>query len=643
MLIMQYKELVELYEKLESTTKRLEKTYLISEFLKKAKEEDLHELVLLLQGKLFPDWDDRKIGFSERLIIKAISTATGIDSAKVETEWKKTGDLGNVAENFIRNKKQHTLVRKDLTTKKVFTNLRKLTEMEGSGSVDQKIGLVAELLTSATPKEAKYIVRTVLEQLRVGVGEGALRDAIVWSEFPIVVGIFFKCKCGKWQANTRTCASCGKELKNKFNDEIKRFSGRALKVADFQDYKKHENELKKYDFVVAEDEKTARQVYNSFMEYAQHGYDLANDFGAVAEALRKKGVSGLDEVELEPGRPIKVMLAQKAADIEEAFETVGKPAELEFKYDGFRMQLHKNNNKVTLFTRRLENVTPQFPEVVEYVKEHVKGKSFILDSEVVGFDPETKMYLPFQNISQRIRRKYDIEGMIKTLPVVVNIFDCVFYEGKNMIKTPFKERRKLIEKIVDEKERKIVVAKKLVTADIKEANKFYSESLKMGNEGIMVKALDAPYKPGSRVGYMIKLKPVMESLDLVIVGAEWGEGKRATWLTSFTLACIDKNGKYLEVGKVGTGIKEKAGSGVTFNELTKLLKPLIKSEKGKYAEVRPDIVVEIEYNEIQKSPTYESGYALRFPRVIRLRNDRRADECSTIEMVKQFYNQQKKT
>jgi len=373
----------------------------------------------------------------------------------------------------------------------------------------------------------------------------------------------------------------------------------------------------------------------------QGAYDVANDFSVVAEKAKVEGVKGLESISLEPGRPVKVMLALKVSDVKEGFERVGKPADIEYKLDGFRLQIHKKGNDIKLFTRRLENVTKQFPDVVDYVKNHVKGNSFIIDSEAVGFSPKTKKYLPFQSISQRIKRKYDIKNMAKEFPVELNVFDVIYYNGKNMIKTPFIERRKLVEKIVKPAERKIVYVKNLITSDEKEVLKFYKESLNKGNEGIMFKTLDAVYKPGARVGHMVKFKPVMDTLDLVIVGAEWGEGKRSNWLSSFTLACIDENNNFLEIGKVGTGIKEKSELGVSFSQLTEEIRPLIISEKGKNVKVRPEIVVEISYEEIQKSPTYNSGYALRFPRVVNLRLERSAEECSTLKMVEEFYEGQR--
>ncbi|MCX6707583.1 MAG: ATP-dependent DNA ligase, partial [Candidatus Woesearchaeota archaeon] len=358
---------------------------------------------------------------------------------------------------------------------------------------------------------------------------------------------------------------------------------------------------------------------------------------------KKDGIKGLDRIGLNVGQPIKVMLYPKAKDIADAFERVGKPAAFEYKYDGFRIQAHKNNDRITLFTRRLDEVTKQFPEVVEYIKKNVKGKSFVLDSEAVGFDQKTGKYLPFQSISQRIKRKYDIDSMAKQFPVELNVFDIVSYDGKNMMQEPFRKRRELLNKIVTQVVKKIVLAKQIITDSEKEAKEFYEESLRMGEEGIMAKTLDGIYNPGRRVGYGVKIKPTMETLDLAIVGAEWGTGKRSGWMSSFVLACRDSDtGEFLEIGRVGTGIKELEGSGITFENLTEMLKPLIIEEKGRDVKIRPKIVIEINYEEIQKSPTYSSGFALRFPRLVRLREEKGAKDVSELSYVKDLYYSQER-
>lgn len=581
---MEYRELVEVYKKLESTTKRLEKTLIISELLKKTSTDELSVIMLLLQGRIYPPWDERKIGVASRLVLKTINIASGVDVGKIEEDWKQSGDLGLTAEKIISRKKQVTLFSASLDVKKVFDNLKKLAVMEGEGAVDQKVKLIAELLTSAEPLEARYIVRTVLEDLRVGVGEGSIRDAVVWAFLYSI------------------------------------------------DYDEKENDINLSD--------EEREEYNKFVDALQEAYDITNDFSEVAVIAKEKGVDGLHKVNLEAGKPIKVMLYQKAKDMEDAFETVGKPAALEFKYDGFRMQLHRDGDKIKLFTRRLENVTKQFPDVVKVIKENIDSSNYILDAEIIGIDPKTKKWLAFQNISQRIKRKYDIIQITKDVPVMVNVFDAMQVDGENIIKKPFSFRRELIEKIISEVPEKLQLAKEIITDNVSKAEKFYNESLDKGNEGIMVKGLDKPYKPGSRVGYGVKVKPVMETLDLVIVGADWGEGKRANWLSSFTIAC--KSGdKFLKIGKVGTGIKEKEEEGVSFAQLTSMIKPLIISEEGKAVIINPQIIIEVNYEEIQKSVNYNSGFALRFPRLVRLREDKPLEEVSDISLVKELYENQR--
>ncbi|MFC1728306.1 ATP-dependent DNA ligase [Nanoarchaeota archaeon] len=582
---MKYADLVEVYSELESTSKRLEKTHIISEFLKKTSEKDLPEVVLLLQGRVFPSYDERKIGVAARLMIKVIGKSTGMTEQEIEAEWKKTGDLGITAENLVSKKKQRTLFSTSLTSSKVFENIRKLPEFVGSGTVDKKVQLISELLTSAKPGEAKFITRTVLEELRVGVADGTLRDAIVWAFF-------------------------GKDLGFTYDQKENNF------------------------------EVENREHYNQYIDALQSAYNAKNDFSEVI-LIAKEGIEALKKVKMEVGKPIKVMLYPKAKDMEDAFETVGKPAAFEYKYDGFRMQIHRKDGKTKLFTRRLDNVTKQFPDVVEVV-ENIKGDNFILDTEIIGIDPKTKKWKPFQDISQRIKRKYDIEEIIKKLPVMVNVFDVIEFEDQDVINKPFKERRKIIEKIIKEVPDKLQAAKQIITDDPKKAQAFYAEALKKGNEGVMAKNLEGIYKPGSRVGYGVKIKPVMETLDLVIIGAEWGEGKRANWLSSFDIACLDPDtGEYVGIGKVGTGIKELEGLGATFKELTNILKPLIIAEKGKHVTVKPKLVIEINYEEIQKSPTYQSGFALRFPRLVEVREDRRPDEISTIDVVENLYRMQR--
>jgi len=232
--------------------------------------------------------------------------------------------------------------------------------------------------------------------------------------------------------------------------------------------------------------------------------------------------------------------------------------------------------------------------------------------------------------------------MVKEIPIQVNLFDVVYCEGRELFSEPLEKRRKILEDIVTPIPGKFQLAERLVTKDLREAERFYKQALKAKQEGVIVKNLDAKYQPGRRVGYWLKVKPIMETLDLVITGAEWGTGKRANWLGSFVLSCR-KGDEFLECGMMGTGIKEKKTSpgDITFEELTEQLKPHIISEKGKEVKIKPKIVVEVAYEEIQKSPNYTSGFALRFPRLLRIRFDKSPEDTDDVERIEKLYHQQR--
>jgi len=207
--------------------------------------------------------------------------------------------------------------------------------------------------------------------------------------------------------------------------------GKTIKLKSAEEIRKHN--LSDYAFVEFEDEKEARNAYNILVGYVQNLIDMTNDLGEVAKKVKEKGLEEIEEGSIEAGKPISVMLFQKAKGIADAFETVGKPAAFEYKYDGFRLQIHRKGEKISLYTRRLEEVTNQFPDVVKAVREGVISKEYILDSEVIGIDPKTGKWLPFQNISQRIKRKYDIEEVCKKIPVMIHVFDAIMVDAKTCL------------------------------------------------------------------------------------------------------------------------------------------------------------------------------------------------------------------
>jgi len=564
---MRYQKLAEVYNEISSTTKRLEKIKILSKFLRYLNEED-KEVIYLLLGDIYPEYDERRIGISNQLAIKAISKATGIEITQIVREWKALGDLGKVAEKLTLHKKQSTLHNHILSTEKVLENLKQLPKLEGKGTVNKKLSLMTELLTSASPLEALYLVRTLIGDLRIGVQESTVREALAKAFF--------------------------------------------------------DNE-----------KKTAEKI--------QHAIDKSNDLAVVFNIAKRGKLKDLGRISLQIGKPIKTMLAQKVTTIKDGFKALGTPCAVEYKYDGFRLAIHKKGDEIILFTRRLENVTKQFPEVADYIRKYVDAESVILDSEAVGFDKKTKEYKPFQDISQRIRRKYNINKLQKEVPVELNIFDILYYNGKSLLNEPFEKRTALIKRIVKKHPYKIIYAKQIITSDEKKAKEFYKKALKDNQEGVIMKNLKAPYHPGRRVGHMLKIKPEERDLDLVITGAEYGKGKRSGWLSSFILSCKGKKqGEYLEIGKVGTGIKEKSEQGISFGDLTEKIKPLIISEKGKSVKIKPKIIVSVTYQEIQRSPNYNSGWALRFPRFTALRPDKPLSEITTIKEVEKDFSKQKR-
>lgn len=561
---MEYSRLAELYEYLEETSSRLAKTEKIAAFLRDTDDVSLGHVVLLVQGRVFPSYSDKEIGIADKTMVRTISSSTGFPESKVVAAFKKTGDLGLVAERMSSGRRQTILGRTGISTGKVFENLRKIALIEGTGSQGKKMSLVKELLAGAAPREAKYIVRTVLGELRIGVAKGILRDSITEA------------------------------------------------------------------FFGAEGTEKRREIASAI----ESAWFVRPDYAEIAAIAKEQGLDGLRKVSVEVGKPYHVLLAQKAKSLEEALDEFGRP-QLEFKYDGARVCIHRKGDDIWVFTRRLENVTGQFPDLVDTVREGIGSEEYIVEGEILAIDPENGRPLPFQRLSRRIKRKYDIGKMSHEIPVQVNLFDLVFEGGKSMFSEPLGKRISRLEKIVKPVKGRLRLARKLVTKDAAKANKFYESALKERQEGVMVKNLDSEYRPGRRVGYWLKVKPTMESLDLVITGAEWGSGKRASWLGSFILSCR-KGDDFLECGMMGTGIKEK-GEGVTFEEMTSRLRPLIEKEEGRSVKIKPSLVVEVAYEEIQKSTNYSSGFALRFPRLLRTRPDKSEEDADTLEKVRRLY------
>jgi DNA ligase-1 len=561
---MEYAELVETYRRIEATASTDEKTAVLASALEDAATDELPTLLPLFRGRVGPAHEGVDLGISSSLTARAIAKATGVDSEEIEAVWRETGDLGDAAADAVANRTQRTLFGRDLTVPFVYETLRELAEYEGEGSQQQRIDAVAELLASAEPEEARYVVRTVLGHLRIGIGEGTVRDAIARA----------------------------------YLDE-------------------------------------------TATESVERAYQLTNDYPLVARTAREEGEAGLRDLDVELFRPLQVMLADTADTVEDGIDAIADGDHdvlAEYKYDGIRVQLHEDGGTVRAYTRRLEEVTEEFPDVVENVRTHVTAESCILEGEVVGYNPETGELAPFQELSTRVKRKHGIEEAVERTPVVVYLFDLLYLDGESLLDRPLGERLDRLESVLDPEPWAVELAQHTwfdprTTAPARE---LYEDALAAGHEGLMLKNLEASYRAGRRVGYMLKVKPTMEPLDVVVTRAKYSEGRRRNQLGRLYLACRDAETDELrEVGRLATGYTDEQ-----LAVLTERLEPLITETDGRDVAVRPEVVLEVEYEEIQSSPTYDSGYALRFPRFVRRREELSVADVDTLDRVTQLYEGQ---
>jgi DNA ligase-1 len=565
---MLYSELAEAFDRLERTSSYLEKNALIAELLRKTPPEKMEIVVLLLMGRPWPAYVSKETGVGLQQLKKAISIASGHPISKVEELMRQVGDLGEVARQLMGRKKQATFLSKPLTVEKVFENIKSLPEIVGEGSVDRKIASITELLSAATPLEAKFIVRTVLGDLRIGVAEGRLRDAIA-------------------------------------------------------------------------------SAFGVSPEAVEHAYMLTTDYSLVAKAVSSGGEEGLKKLGIEVGHPVNPMLAQRAESVEEILERMGGKAAFEIKLDGIRIQAHKDEDNVILFTRRMEDYTSMFPDLIEPIRAALKPKKAIVDAELVAIDKRTNKPMPFQEVLKR-RRKYEIKEAIEQIPVEIHIFDVLLSNGKSWLDKPYTERRRALEEIISPIPGKVMLVEQIVSGDLDEINRFLKHSLDMGHEGLVAKDLNSVYRAGRREFVWLKLKPTLETLDLVVVGGLYGRGRRAGFFGSYVLAALDEeSGRYKTVTKCGSGYTDE-----DLEELTKLMEPLklkephpdvdIELECDSYFE--PKVVFEVTFEEIQVSPAekHTAGMGLRFPRFIRLREDRRPEEINTVQEIRKMFEHQEK-
>jgi DNA ligase 1 len=355
---------------------------------------------------------------------------------------------------------------------------------------------------------------------------------------------------------------------------------------------------------------------------------VTGDITTVATLALVDGAEALSAAQPQVFVPLLPMLAEVAEGVDEALAAHGGASALEYKYDGARIQLHGDGERVAIWSRRLSDVTRSLPDIVEIARRDLGASPFVLDGEVVALDAAGRP-LPFQELMRRFRRIRGVDAAADALPLALHLFDCLMAEGRSLLEEPYTRRWEALERVTGGR----WLAERALTSSAAEAEGFRARAIEAGHEGIMAKDPRSPYEPGGRGKRWFKLKTVL-SVDCVIVAADRGSGRRVGWLSNYHLAVRDGAG-WAEVGKTFKGLTDRE-----FAEMTERLQALASSDDGYTVRVRPEVVVEVEYNEIQKSPTYPSGMALRFARIARLREDKSPAEATTLEELRHLYERQ---
>ncbi len=581
---MTFKQLTQYFFLLEQNTSRLKITEILAQLFKETGEEEIDKICYLSLGRLLPSYRGLEFQMAEKMMQRAVAKAFGIKQERVLQRYKGKGDLGLVAEEFkeeFKGKKQERLFgevkpKGDYETLWVYKELLVIANEAGEGSVERKIDKMASLLEKLDGLGVRYVVRILLGKMRLGFSEMTILDGLSWM------------------------TAGDKSLR--------------LPVED--------------------------------------AYNVVADVGEIARNIKaNKGIGGLEKIKPKLGTPIMPALCQRIGTTEEIVEKLGKIA-VEPKYDGTRLQVHLGKLGVRIFTRNLENVTHMFPDIVQALKKEVKAEEAILDGEGLGFDPITQKYLPFQETIKR-KRKHNIASTAKEIPLKYFIFDILYKDGESLIKVPFEKRRKILVQTIIPKSRTICLSPQIVTDDSDKLREYHDEQIKNGFEGIVAKKWQSAYEPGRRGFHWVKLKQEMtkkggglaDTIDCLVMGVTRGKGKRAGFGVGSFLVGLRKNDKFVTVTNIGTGLSDEQ-----FKELDKRSKKLkIKEKPGEFSVeknqepdiwLKPRVVVEIQADNITKSPIHTAGLALRFPRLIRFRDDRAANQVTTLKEVEKMYEMQ---
>ncbi|MDD5171726.1 MAG: ATP-dependent DNA ligase [Candidatus ainarchaeum sp.] len=569
-----FSDVAAVFEEIEKRSGRLEMTDVLATLLKRADKGEIGKLVYIIQGILAPPYEGIDLGMGERFAIEAIASASGYTKAQVESSYKKSGDLGDTVEELFGKRKQTALSTSEMDVGYVYDAMLKIAKASGTGSQEQKIKYLVEVLNNSNPLEARYIVRFVIGSLRLGVGDPTILDA--------------------------------------------------LSVAKSGD--------------------------RSLREPLERAYNVCADMGYVARMFYDKPES-ISGFHVQPFKPLMPALAERENTPKAITERLGKCA-VEMKYDGFRLQCHKKGDKVELYSRKLEKMTSMFPDLVAEMKK-VKAKEIIFEGEALAFDKQKDRYFPFQQTMHR-RRKHGIEAASKEYPLDLFVFDILYLEGKDMTNEPYEKRRGEVERLF--KGPVLLPSGMKMVKSAGELSKQFKDALAKGLEGIIAKDLSAPYTAGKRKFAWIKLKKsygkAVDTIDAVVVGYYLGQGARAEFEFGGILAAVynPERGRLETVARIGSGFSEDEMKSFKENLekiKTKQAPGLLDYNVEPDFWVEPKYVVEIAFDDITKSPMHTcglkegKGYALRFPRLVRLRTDKAMKEITTTEEVVDMYELQR--
>ncbi len=584
---MTFKKLTQYFFLLEQNTSRLKITEVLAQLFSEAGEKEVDKICYLSLGRLLPSYRGLEFQMAEKMMQRAIARAFGIEQERVLRRYKEKGDLGEVGEELknqsskIKTQKlfENTNEKKEAGgtgVLRVYDRLLEIAKESGEGSVERKVDKMAVLLQDLDGLSVRYVVRILLGKMRLGFSEMTILDGLSWM------------------------TAGDKSLR--------------LPVED--------------------------------------AYNVVADVGEIARNIKaNKGIGGLVKIKPKLGTPIMPALCQRIGTTEEIVEKLGKIA-VEPKYDGTRLQVHLGKFEVRIFTRNLENVTHMFPDIVQALKKEVKAEEAIFDGEGLGFDPKTQKYLPFQETIKR-KRKHNVASTAKEIPLKYFVFDILYKDGEGLIKVPFEKRRKILVQTIVPKSRTICLSPQIVTDNSDKLREYHDEQIKNGFEGIVAKKWQSAYEPGRRGFHWVKLKQEMtkkggglaDTIDAVVMGTYRGEGKRTDFGVGAFLVGIKKGGKFLTISKIGTGLTDEQFRELKVQSSKFKVKEMPKDyvvDKNLFPDfwLEPKLVVEIQADNITKSPIHTAGLALRFPRLVRFRDDKSAEQITTLGEVEKLFGMQ---